>query len=98
MPARCSRCIRSHACATRDRARTEIEVRAVQAEIATRNKAGLVRPAFEDLAAFEQFVKPGRWIGTEPREQHEVWAARYDMDRVDLQQLHALDRGERRGA
>ena len=74
-----------------------LRVPPVQREIAERRETGLVRPAFEDRAFGEQFVQPLRRVPTEPREQHQVRAARNDMDGVDLQHAHACDRGQHVG-
>jgi len=52
-----------------------------------------MRPAFENLSARKGFVQPLHRIAAQTREQHEVRTAGDDVDRVDLQQLHAFDRG-----
>ena len=64
----------------------------VQCVIRDRRETGFVRPAFEDIPGGKRMVEPLRRIGTESGEQHEVRAARDNVDRVDLHQLHALDR------
>ena len=67
---------------------------AMQAKIVHRREAGFVRPAFENRAAREQLIEPFRSIVAEARKQHEIRTARDDVDRVDLQQAHAFDRGQ----
>jgi hypothetical protein len=66
----------------------------VQREIGDRREACLVRPALEDVAGLQRLVEPLLRVGAEAREQHQIRAARDDMDRVDLQQLHRFDRHE----
>jgi hypothetical protein len=61
---------------------------------AHRRKARLMRPAFEDRALRQRLVEPARRIRAEAREQDEIRTARDDMNGVDLQLLHALDRRE----
>ena len=40
----------------------------------------------------QQFIQPGGIVLTQPAEQNEVRAARDDIDRIDLKQLHPPDR------
>ena len=73
---------------------------AVQRKVINRRKAGLVGPGFEHMGLAQSPLQP-RWrIVAKTREQHQVRAARHNVDGVDLQQLHALDataKRQRRG-
>ena len=68
-----------------------LAVRAMQGIGRARHEARLVRPAFEDLAAFEGLAEPVGRIGAEARKKHEIGTACDHVDGVDLQQLHAFD-------
>ena len=85
------------ACARRMLVRPVIAVRlsaprAMESQIAGADETGFVRPAFGDAPGFQGFFQPRLRIVTQSREQHQVGAARYDVDAVDLQQAHAPDR------
>ncbi len=68
-----------------------------QAEVLDRQEARFMRPVLEQFRVGEMFVEPLRRICAEPAEQHEIRAARDDMDRVDLQLAHPADGGEHVG-
>src|SRR5690606_48215 len=58
-------------------------------------EARLVRPVLEQRSVGKQLVQPLPLVRrTEPTEQHEIWTARNDADRVDLEHAHATDRIE----
>src|SRR5665213_3203596 len=66
----------------------------MQRIVRDRCEAGFMRPGFEDRAFFEQLFEPLRLVHTEPGKQHEIRAARDDVDGIDLQYAHAFDRGK----
>jgi hypothetical protein len=65
----------------------------VQPDIASRDKASLVRPAFGESSLRQRFIKPFHRVMTKARVQNQIRAACDDMNGVDLQQSHALDHG-----
>jgi len=63
----------------------------VQADVGRWGHARLVRPAFGQLPAGQGVVQPLHRVIADARAQHQVLAARDHVDRIDLQQAHALD-------
>ena len=70
---------------------------AKQWERLDRQKAGLVRPIFEQRAFSQQVGQPFLRISAQPAPQHQVRAARNDVDRIDLQDTHSTNRRQQIG-
>ena len=70
---------------------------AVERVILDRQEARRVRPVFEQSPFRQQLVQPFAPVIAQPAPQHQVRAARHDMDRIDLQDAHAAHRFENIG-
>ena len=74
---------------------------AMQQVVVHRREAGLVRPGLKNMALRQSVFQPMPRVLPQPREQHQIRAARHHMDSVDLQQLHLCDafaQGQRCGS
>ena len=68
-----------------------------QSKIAAGQETGFVRPVLHQLPLAERLVQPLRRIIPETAKQHQVRAARHNVNGVDLKQRHALDGRENIG-
>jgi hypothetical protein len=64
----------------------------MQAKVAGRDETRLMRPAFSQPPLFQRFLKPFSTVIAKARVQHHVGAARNDVNTVNLQHPHALNR------
>ena len=75
-------------------------VPSVRQQIVGWRETSLVRPSLKNMALRQRVFQPTPRVMPQPREQHQIRAARHHVDSVDLQQLHlrnALAQSQRCG-